>query len=180
MTPPFPNSGSVDFDDAGALDSCLTASDVEQLDLTGLPDSVVSSIDGQIAQIEMDLKKVHLLALSFRTPFFDEVVERRKNKEKGSDIGVRVRRSGFALEISYYRSAFRVRTGGKRITKSIFIRKSQEYRYGARDLSGLQSWEKELILEFEEVFSHCRKSSRQLVAARRALRNAKKSISEAF
>lgn len=178
--PVFPSHTSVDFDDAASLDSCLAASDVEQFDLSGLPDSVVSSIDAQIARIELDLKKVHLLALSLRRPFFDEVDERRNNKEKGSSIGVRIRRSGFALEISYYRSAFRVRAGGKNFTKSIFIKKSQEYRYGARDLSGLQDWEKELISEFEEVFSHCRKSSRQLVAARRALRDAKKSISEGF
>ena len=72
-------------------------------------------------------KKIHLLALSLRSPFFDEVVERRKNKEKGSDIGVRVRRSGYALEISYYRSAFIIQTGGKKIIKSVFIKKSREY-----------------------------------------------------
>ncbi|MBR2513184.1 MAG: hypothetical protein IKE45_04015 [Halomonas sp.] len=180
MAPAFPREIDAGFDDENVLDSCLESSDIEQFDLSGLPASVVSSIDSQIARIELDLKKIHLLALSLRSPFFDEVVERRKNKEKGSDIGVRVRRSGYALEISYYRSAFIIQTGGKKIIKSVFIKKSREYNYASKDLSGLHDWEKELILEFEESFSYCRRSSRSLVAARRALREAKKSISDGF
>lgn len=172
----FP-SGKLDrFDDFSLLDSAMQSLDVRAREIEGLPASISRAIDVQLERVEFDLQKVNLLALAIADPFWDEVVERRESGDKTSDIGVRVRRKGHASEISYYRSSFHVSQKGRRYLKSVFIRKSAEHEYRAKDLTGLYSWEKELILEFEESFKHCRKLSKSLVAARKSLREAKDAL----
>lgn len=176
----FPSSIFVDFDNESEVDSCLSLDSLEEFDMTALPDTIISSIDIQLSRIELDLKRVHLLARAYQHPFFDEIVERRKANEKGTGLGVRVRRKDSATEISYYHSGFWIPHGKGKILKSTFIKKSRKFSYIAKDLSALQSWEKELVLEFEKSFSYYRKLSQRLVAARKALREAKNAAKDSL
>lgn len=158
------------FNDIDHLNLLINSKEFGVGSLVGLEESLADGLYERIKTIDLDIKKVHILALGLAEPFWDEVHERRKNGEKGSGIGIRIRLRGYSTEISYYRDSFYFKDKKSSFQKGTYIKKSSKYKYIERDISSLVNWEKELIREFEKPFSYYRESSQALVVARRKLR----------
>lgn len=165
-----------DFDDFDVLKALSEDPDLRAGALMDLSPTIASELDARISQINKDLQRVHLLAVSFADVFWEEVIDRRKANEKGSDLGVRVRRRDSATEISYYVNSYNVKKGSNSFLKGDYLRKSSANKYLERDFRKLYSWEKELIREMEKSFSYCRSMSKALVASRASLKRCKSEL----
>ncbi|WP_193085513.1 conjugative transfer protein MobI(A/C) [Halomonas sp. 3F2F] len=162
----------MDFNNPTLLKQLAEDRESRILALMDLDLSIDEGFKERIEQINCDIQKVHLLAVSIADVFWEEVYERQKRGEKGSKIGIRVRLREYATEISYYKESFTVKNGKSNFRKGLYIKKSSENKYLERDIAKLYGWEKELIREMEKSFAYCRAMSKSLVDARRQLRRA--------
>ncbi|MGP9535216.1 conjugative transfer protein MobI(A/C), partial [Halomonas sp. AOP42-E1-30] len=98
-----------DFNNTTLLKQLAEDRESRILALIDLDLSIAEGFKERIEQINCDIQKVHLLAVSLADVFWEEVYERQERGEKSSRIGIRVRLRGYATEISYYKSSFTVK-----------------------------------------------------------------------
>lgn len=168
----------MNFNDTNILNDLIKNSNLRAGALGHLNLSIEEGFKQKIEQINCDLKKIHLLAVSYADIFWEELHETHETDVKSSHIGVRVRMRNHALEISYYTDSFTVNNSKAHFRKGTYLKKGSKYKYVERDLSQLHEWEKDLIREMEKSFSFLRKMSSDLVKARRNLRHALDQLSK--
>lgn len=168
----------MNFNDIHILNDLIQDSNHRAGALGDLNHSIEEGLKEKIEQINCDLKKIHLLAVSYADIFWKELHEMHETGVEPSYIGVRVRMRDHAIEISYYTGSFTVNNPKASFRKGKYLRKSSKNQYLERDLTKLKEWEKDLIREMEKSFSYCRAMSKDLVNARRQLRHARDQLSK--
>lgn len=148
------------------------------IDLAEVSKALSDATDGMLDEIERSIYLIALDSRSMADLFWEEKMERFEADDPGK-IGIRVRVNRGTLEVVYFRDAFVRNSNSMRKGKTYYakhIRRSGKHHYNARDFSGAESWERELVAAHEKDHAKNRKIFHELSKARTALREVKKVI----